>query len=174
MNVHSGTVTTIAGDGESGDDDGIGTNAQFKFPHGLALTTDDATLYVAGGPSGSTGRGTVRAVDTGDLTVAHVAGLVGGGLFAGSIATDGDATSATFSAPGAVALSPDHQVLYVSEIVKIRTITSPKPPPLPPPAEASPPPLSRTEAPPPAQVVIESGGEIRIKRGGVLKIGGAD
>ena len=76
LNVHSGTVTTIAGDGESGDDDGIGTNAQFKFPHGLALTTDDATLYVAGGPSGSTGRGTVRAVDTGDLTVVHVAGLV--------------------------------------------------------------------------------------------------
>ena len=169
-------MTTIAGDGEGGDGDGIGTNAQFEVPHGLALTSDDATLYVAGGPSVGTGKGTVRAVDTGDLTVAHVAGLVGGELFAGTIVTDGDATSATFSAPGGVALSPDNQVLYVSEMkgVKIRTITSPKPPSLPPPASVSPPPLSRTEAPTPAKVVIESGGEIRIQRGGVLEIGGAN
>ena len=40
-----GNVYTIAGTGESGDKDGIGNEATFKWPHGIAIK-DDGTIIV--------------------------------------------------------------------------------------------------------------------------------
>ena len=42
----SGVVTTFAGDGTSGNNEGTGTSAQFNFPFGLAIDASD-NLYVA-------------------------------------------------------------------------------------------------------------------------------
>jgi sugar lactone lactonase YvrE len=49
-----GTVTTVAGSGTAGWNDGAGAQAQFFGQEGLAVTADGATLYVADGSSGTT------------------------------------------------------------------------------------------------------------------------
>jgi len=47
-----GTVTTVAGDGQAGWNDGSGAAAQFWGQEGLAITADGQTLYVADGTGG--------------------------------------------------------------------------------------------------------------------------
>lgn len=46
INFAAGTVTTIAG-GTVGEQDGIGTAAQFDFPVGLAISSDGKLLYIS-------------------------------------------------------------------------------------------------------------------------------
>lgn len=46
INLTAGTVTTIAG-GTAGEQDGVGTAAQFDFPVGLALSADGKLLYIS-------------------------------------------------------------------------------------------------------------------------------
>ena len=43
----TGTVTTLADNGEEGDADGAGAAAELGCPSGLALSRDGATLFVA-------------------------------------------------------------------------------------------------------------------------------
>ena len=47
-----GTVTTIAGSGTAGWQDGAGTDAQFFGQEGIAVTADGLTVYVADGTGG--------------------------------------------------------------------------------------------------------------------------
>lgn len=57
FNMQSGFTSTLAG-GLRGFSDGVGTNAQFDQPYGLALTRDGRYLYV-----GDSGNGKIRKID---------------------------------------------------------------------------------------------------------------
>jgi hypothetical protein len=106
-----GAVTTLAGKaGEPGHADGIGTDATFSSPHGVA--TDKAgNVYVA-----DYGNNTIRKISpTGVVTT--IAGQVGGsGEF------DGTGSAATFIQPMAVATDGAGNV-FVLEADNIREVT---------------------------------------------------
>lgn len=72
----------------SGSADGVGTNARFSQPNGIAIDIT-GMIYVA-----DTNNHTIRQVNTGNSTVTTVAGAAG---FAGS--NDGTGTAAQFSFP---------------------------------------------------------------------------
>lgn len=76
----SGSVGTLAGNGESGSADGNGTAARFNGPTGVALAPD-GSLYVA-----DFGNHTIRRI-TADGTVTTVAGSAGQGGFVDGVAT---------------------------------------------------------------------------------------
>jgi hypothetical protein len=109
-----GTVTTIAGRaGVPGSADGVGTNAQFRLPQGIAL-----------GPGGSllvadTGNHTIRKI-TSDGLVSTVAGAAGE-----ANSFDGPVEGARFFHPEAIAVDSDGDI-YVSDTWNhtIRKITS--------------------------------------------------
>jgi len=68
------TVVTIIGRLNSpGFADGVGTNAQFKSPSGLALTANNATLYVTSKDAHS-----IRMVNMATLMVTTLAGSTSG------------------------------------------------------------------------------------------------
>jgi len=66
FNMQSGFTSTLAG-GSKGFSDGVGTNAEFDQPHGLALTGDGAYLYV-----GDSGNGKIRKIEVMSGTVQTV------------------------------------------------------------------------------------------------------
>lgn len=104
----AGSVTTLAGSGTAGSDNGTGTSASFKGPQGLAI---DATgnLYVA-----DVLNLLIRKISpTGVVTT-----LAGGAT--GSV--DGTGTAAGFSAPTSVAVDLNGNV-YVTDAYSIRKIT---------------------------------------------------
>ena len=86
-------VTTLAGS-SAGSADGIGTNAQFYSPQGLALTPDGATLYA----SEYHGR-RVRQIDVASRTVTSLAGKYNTAAF-----IDGVGSNARFNYLRKVAL----------------------------------------------------------------------
>jgi sugar lactone lactonase YvrE len=88
----NGTVTTIAGTGESGSADGAGSVAQFNRPLGIAVDST-GTLFVA-----DTSNHTIRAISPSGM-VTTVAGTAGG---AGS--TDASGARARFNGPWGVAV----------------------------------------------------------------------
>ena len=65
----TGTVTTLAGSGEEGDDDGAGAAAEFCCPSGNELSTDGATLFVA-----DTDNNKIRQVDVATGAITTLAG----------------------------------------------------------------------------------------------------
>jgi sugar lactone lactonase YvrE len=86
-----GTVTTLAGSGKPGADDGVADGASFDTPTGIAIDAQ-GVVYVA-----DTGNGLVRAVDQ-----------------AGRVTTPAWAHGAGFSRPLGVAIGRDGE-LYVTE-----------------------------------------------------------
>jgi DNA-binding beta-propeller fold protein YncE len=115
----SHTVTTLAGFGGAGSNDGVGTAATFSYPSGLALTPDDSTLFVA-----DRWNHKLRAVDVRTRTVSTLVGGGGGGSCvqgAGSCgSTDGTGTSSAFSYPLGLAITPDGGTILVTERGKDR------------------------------------------------------
>lgn len=107
-----GTVTTLAGSGTEGWSDGVGTNAEFGLPMGVAVDAS-GNVYVA-----EYGHNKVRKI-TADGTVTTLAGSGN----AGSV--DGVGTAASFAGPGGIAVDSEGNV-YVSEYVgqRIRKITA--------------------------------------------------
>jgi len=99
------TFTVVAGSGISGFADGVGKAAQFASPHGLALSADQSTLYVA-----DTNNEVVRAVDIASGTVTTLAGQKG--IFR---STDGVGTAASFCQPTGLAIDSAGANLYVSD-----------------------------------------------------------
>lgn len=108
----SGAVTTIAGNGTRGSTNGIGTEASFNSPQGIALD-DSGNLYVA-----DAGSEMIRKI-----TPAGVVTTLAGN---GSIGpTDGIGTAARFNNPYGVAVDASGNV-YVADLQnnKIRKISS--------------------------------------------------
>ncbi|MBK07571.1 MAG: hypothetical protein CL920_20225 [Deltaproteobacteria bacterium] len=108
----TGVVTTFAGSGVAGYQDGAGTQAQFDQPMGIAIDVG-GVLYVS---------------DVGNLRIRKItsAGVVS--TFAGSGllgAKDGAALSASFGYPNGIAVTPQGAVIVVDMINnKIRKISS--------------------------------------------------
>src|SRR6185312_197944 len=65
----SAGITVVAGSDIGGDADGVGAAASFSFPHGLALSPDRATLYVA-----DTNNEQIRKIDLASGSVTTIAG----------------------------------------------------------------------------------------------------
>jgi sugar lactone lactonase YvrE len=109
----AGLVTTLAGRaGETGHADGMGTNATFYYPHGVA--TDKAgNVYVA-----DSSNNTIRKIaPTGEVTT--LAGVASAG---DNSEFDGTGAAATFSEPVAVATDSAGNV-FVLESDNIREIS---------------------------------------------------
>jgi sugar lactone lactonase YvrE len=104
-------VTTFAGNGNQDSTDGMGINAGFNWPHGLAIDSHD-NLYVA-----DAGNNKIRMITPDGL----VTTLAGDGEYASD---DGDGTTASFNQPDAIAVDK-HDNIYVAEMEgnKIRKIT---------------------------------------------------
>lgn len=102
IDLYTKSVTTIAGyPGRPGVNDGIGSNARFNKPEGIA--TDGVYLYIA-----DTGNHVIRKVDIDSGTVVTLAGKRGQ---AGYI--DGTGTNARFKAP--IGITILDSVLYVAD-----------------------------------------------------------
>ena len=108
--IATATVTTLAGS-SNGYADGVGTEAQFKLPSGLAVFDD--TLYVT---DQSDNR--IRKIV---IATAAVSTLAGGGTFG---STDGTGTLASFGGPEGI-VADDQGNLYVGDTWnnRIRKIT---------------------------------------------------
>jgi serine/threonine-protein kinase len=107
-----GVVSTFAGSGSAAFADGIGTNASFKNPNGVAVATD-GTIYVA-----DYANNRIRKITTGGV-VSTFAGS-GSAAFA-----DGIGTNASFSYPAGMAMATDGTI-YVADYAnnRIRKITT--------------------------------------------------
>ena len=99
-----GTVSTLAGlAGVSGSMDGMGNEARFNFPTGVAVDAATGIVYVA-----DNGNDTIREITPGGV-VTTLAGLAGN---PGS--TDGTGSAARFRGAGGVAVD-DKQDVYVAD-----------------------------------------------------------
>jgi DNA-binding beta-propeller fold protein YncE len=112
VDVITGGVTTIAGSGEEGADDGLGVAAEFSEPEGLALSPEEDKLYI-----GDCGNRKIRCIDLND--VMRVSTIAGSGEEA---SRDGVGAEASFCGPGALAISSDGKKLYVADADTIRCI----------------------------------------------------
>ena len=84
--------------------DGVGPNARFNNPEGLAISPDGKTLYVADSRNNM-----IRKIDLATKTVSTIAGHT----FPSS--GDGVGKSAGFESPRGLAISPDGKTLYVAD-----------------------------------------------------------
>lgn len=109
-----GLVTTLAGSGTLGDADGTGTEASFRNPHGVAVTSK-GVVYVADQSNHEIRRISPEGVVT----------TVAGSATQGS--ADGTGTDATFSFPFGMAVDGNGN-LYVSDLSNqlIRKIDGPR------------------------------------------------
>ncbi|MEN7529141.1 NHL repeat-containing protein [Cupriavidus sp. DL-D2] len=98
----AGVVTTLAGSTTSGRADGTGTAAQFSYPQGIAVDSDN-NVYVA-----EKGNNTIRKI-----TPAGVVTTIAGGALSGNI--DGEGPTATFWAPWSLAIDSARN-LYAAEL----------------------------------------------------------
>jgi len=107
----AGAVTTFAGTGVAGSDDGPGVSASFSNPYGIAIDTND-NVYVA-----DWGNNLIRKI-----TPAGVVSTLAGSGVPG--AADGNGTAASFQRPQALAVDASGNV-FVADTSnnKIRKIT---------------------------------------------------
>lgn len=99
IEIATGIVTTLAGDGTSGVLDAIGTAAQFNNP--LGITTDGINVYIA-----DTGNHRIRKIEITTGIVTTLAGSTSGYL-------DATGTAAQFNGPRGVAT--DGKNVYVAD-----------------------------------------------------------
>jgi sugar lactone lactonase YvrE len=104
VDVATGEVSTLAGSGERGSDDGYGAEASFSMPDGLALSPDGKFLFVGDGRSAR-----VRKVDVESGEVTTLAGSGKKGM------KDGVGRAASFRRPSGLAMSVDGETLFVAD-----------------------------------------------------------
>lgn len=96
------TVSTIAGDGQSGDTDGVGTLAKFNSPNGITIDAAD-NLYIADSYNNK-----IRKITTSGA----VSTIVGKNT-AGSI--DGSAQQATLSSPKGITFNSSGNIIFTDQ-----------------------------------------------------------
>ena len=113
VNIADGAVTTLAGSGEPGSEDGMGAAANFDSPEGLVLSLDGRQLFVADYENNK-----IRVVIVANGAVTTLAGS------GESKSEDGVAASASFDSPQGLALSLDGRQLFVADFGgnKIRVV----------------------------------------------------
>lgn len=118
-----GTVSTVAGDGLAGWQDGAAKQARFHSPRGIAIG-DDGTLYVADSLNH-----VIRTIDrTGNVKTitsrsSRVVEYIDGALAAAGNYKDGTIADALFNEPSALIwLNPDTLVVSDTGNQRIRTI----------------------------------------------------
>lgn len=109
--TREGVVSTLAGSGQAGNADGVGTSASFNFPGDLAVD-DRGNVFVADGDNH-----VIRKIAA-NGTVRTLAGTGDEG------STDGDAAEASFLAPQGIAVDA-HGNLFVADTEnhRIRKLT---------------------------------------------------
>jgi len=102
-----GIITTVAGNGTAGSsgDGGAATEAQLRYPSGVAVAAD-GSLYIADRASH-----VIRRVDTSGV-ISTVAGI---GTFAGPLGDDGPANEAALWDPTDIDIGPDGS-LYIADM----------------------------------------------------------
>lgn len=95
----------LAGDGTAGYADGAGDAARFNSPHGLALSTDRTTLYVA-----DTGNDVIRSINVATGQVMTLAGQAGKAQ-----SVDGSGSGAAFCHPWGLDVDPGNAHLYIAD-----------------------------------------------------------
>jgi hypothetical protein len=107
VSLTTGAVSVFAGRTTVGTSNGVGSNALFNQPSGVALAAD-GTLYVSDRSNHK-----IRAISA----VAAVTTVAGGGSTAGTASgtADGTGSSATFNEPIAVAVAPSGSALFVAD-----------------------------------------------------------
>jgi sugar lactone lactonase YvrE len=108
VDLTSGVIETVAGDGTSGysGDGGAAAAAQLYYPQGVAVSPDGSLLYIA-----DTFNNVVRSVDLTSGVIKTVAGNGG----AGYNGDGGAATAAMLNSPSDVVVSPDGNTLYITD-----------------------------------------------------------
>jgi len=102
----SQVVTTLAGFARSsGSSDGIGSDARFSYPAGVAVNGAGSTVFVA-----DTYNHTIRQIDVASRTVTTLAGLAGQ-----ADSLDGSGSEARFNLPTAVACDAAGTVVFVAD-----------------------------------------------------------
>ncbi|EOD38772.1 hypothetical protein EMIHUDRAFT_224182 [Emiliania huxleyi CCMP1516] len=109
VEVATGSVTTVAGNGDEGDADGVGDAAHFCNPIGIAISLDGSALFVADNENHK-----IRRVEVATGAVTTLAGSGEGGN------ADGVGDAATFDQPVEVAISADGSTLLVSSVGDLR------------------------------------------------------
>jgi sugar lactone lactonase YvrE len=109
----NGTVSTIAGTGNAGKADGIGVNASFNMPYGVAVDPQGTVLYV-----GDNANHLIRKIN---LATNEVTSIAGNGT---ANSTNGNGLNAGVPWPGGLHLTANGN-LYVTErgAGRIRKIT---------------------------------------------------
>ena len=143
-------VTTLAGSGSAGIEDGLGTWASFYHPTGV---TSDGLGGAYTVEQGGVDAGLLRHIDAnGEVT--FLAGRSGGAQVGGF--SDGFGTTARFNGPRAITRDRKSGALYIADTVndRIRMSVSHAPPPYPPhpplPPPPAPPPTPPVPTPPPS------------------------
>jgi DNA-binding beta-propeller fold protein YncE len=104
--ITTASVTTLAGlTGSAGSTNGLGTNARFSSPRGIAISPDGVYALVAGRVNHF-----IRQIIISTASVTTLAGLEGS---FGS--TNGVGTNARFNAPYGVSISPDGVYALVAD-----------------------------------------------------------
>ncbi len=96
----SGTVTTLAGDGTSGFEDGIGSEAKFNFPQGITIDIED-NLYVV-----DVGNHSIRKITSSGM-VSTIAGNGTSGF------NSGVGSEAQFNQPRGITIDSDGNLFVV-------------------------------------------------------------
>lgn len=116
VHIPTAEVTTLAGDGVDGTDDGLGTSARFNYPSGISVYEDLA--FVADKVNNMIRTVTLADIPTNDASAPYFTIPVGRtGLAWGlgqNTAVDGGRDVATVNMPFSVAVSSDNQWLYTA------------------------------------------------------------
>lgn len=109
IEMATGVVTTLAGSGSEGSDDGTGGAASFKNPN--SITIDGTHLYVA-----DTGNHKIRKIE---IATGAVTTLAGSGSYDSA---DGTGAMASFGSPRGITTDGAHLYVTDSDYSKIRKI----------------------------------------------------
>lgn len=106
IDLTTAVVSTIAGDGNNGGDDGAAASARFSSPNGVAVD-GLGNIFVADGRNGQAN--TIRRISNGQVTtIAGTFNQVG--------TKDAQDTSSRFSFPGQMVFNSTNDLMYVTDV----------------------------------------------------------